>query len=124
MFGLAIVRDFNYTRVIMTRLHLGELEQLLLMTLVQVGPKASGADVRQFIEDRTGRVLSPGAVFTAMQRMDRRGFVVSRFGAPTPQRGGKRKKLYSIRPAGSEALAEMQGALANLAGRPKPAVSR
>ena len=43
-----------------------------------------------------------------------RGFVSSTFGEPTPQRGGKRKKLYRIRAQGSRALAGMQAALAEM----------
>ena len=94
----------NYTSVKMTRLHLGEFEQLLLLALTQLGPDASGVDVRELIERRTGRTISPGAIYTAMQRLERRGFVSADFGEPTPQRGGKRKRHYELAPLGLRAL--------------------
>jgi PadR family transcriptional regulator len=98
----------------MPRVHLGEFEQLLLLALAQLGDDASGGRVSALIEDRTARVVSPGAVYTAFQRLERRGFVTSEFGDPTPQRGGKRQKLYRLRPAGARALAGMQDALARM----------
>ena len=97
------------------RVHLGEFEQLLLMALGQLGPDASGTDIRACIEQRTGRTISPGAIFTAMQRLERRAFVASALGEPSAQRGGKRKKLYRLLPAGSRALQDMQSALASMA---------
>ena len=99
----------------MARMHLGEFEQLLLMALSQLGADASSVDVRELIEARTGRTISPGAIYTAFQRLERRGFIASVFGDPTPQRGGKRKKLYKLRPAGARSLAAMQSALAQMA---------
>src|SRR5262245_7211294 len=98
----------------MARVHLGEFEQLLLLALAQLGDDTSGGRVSGLIEDRTGRVVSPGAVYTAFQRLERRGFVTAAFGDPTPQRGGKRQKLYRLRPAGARALADMQDALARM----------
>jgi len=104
----------------MTRVHLGEFEQVLLLALAQIGDDASGGRVGALIEDRTGRVVSPGAIYTAFQRLERRGFVTSAFGDPTPQRGGKRRKLYRLRPAGARALADMQSALARMTRGLKP----
>jgi DNA-binding PadR family transcriptional regulator len=102
------------------RVHLGEFEQLLLLALAQLGPDASGVDVRELIEGRTGRTISPGAIYTAFQRLERRGFVSSIFGAPLPQRGGKRRRLYRLRPAGARALEAMQSAIAQMAHGLKP----
>jgi DNA-binding PadR family transcriptional regulator len=105
------------------RTHLGEFEQLLLLALAQLEPDASGVDVRELIERRTGRAISPGAIYTAMQRLEQRGFVGSTFGDPTPQRGGKRKKLYRLRASGSRALAGMQAALTEMGRGLKPKAS-
>jgi DNA-binding PadR family transcriptional regulator len=98
----------------MARMHLGEFELLLLLALAQLGADASGVDVRELIEARTGRTTSPGAIYTAYQRLERRGFVASVFGEPTPQRGGKRRKLYRLRPAGMRALAAAHSALGDM----------
>ena len=99
----------------MARHHLGEFEQLLLLALAQAGADASGVDIRELIEARTGRAISPGAIYTGFQRLERRGFVASAFGDPTPARGGKRRRLYSLRPAGARALAAARTALAEMA---------
>lgn len=99
----------------MGRMHLGEFEQLLLLALAQLGPDASGVDVRELIEARTGRTISPGAIYTAFQRLERRGFVSAALGDPLPQRGGKRRRLYRLRPAGSRSLEAMQSAIAQMA---------
>jgi len=97
------------------RRHLGELEQVLLLALAHLGEEAYGVSIASLIEARTGRVLSPGAIYTALDRLDRRGFVSSRWGDPTPERGGKRKRYYRLRPAGALALRQTQAALARMA---------
>lgn len=84
--------------------HLGEFEQMLLFALLRLGDDAYGVTVRQAIEARTGREVSSGAVYTALGRLERRGFVVSREGETTPQRGGRRRKYYALLPAGADAL--------------------
>ncbi len=84
--------------------HLGELEQVLLFALIRLGNDAYGASIRREIEQQTGRSLSPGAIYTAMDRLELRGYVTSRLGDATPVRGGRRKKLYRLAPAGARAL--------------------
>lgn len=84
--------------------HLGEFEQLILFALVELGDEAYGVSVRREIEARTGKQVSSGAVYTALERLESRGMVRSAVGEPTPTRGGRRKKFYFIEPAGAEAL--------------------
>jgi DNA-binding PadR family transcriptional regulator len=100
--------------------HLGELEQLLLFALLRLGSTAHGGSIREVVHERTGRRLSPGAIYTALDRLERRGLVASRLGDPTPERGGKRKRLYRLRPAGVAALRGMQSMLASMARGLKP----
>lgn len=85
---------------------LGELEQLLLFALVEPGEPAYGVTVRELIEEETGRALSPGAVHTGYERLERRGFVESWLGEATPVRGGRPKRFYRITGAGARALQE------------------
>ena len=94
-----------------TNRNLGELEQLLLLAVLRVGDDAYGTSVRREIEARTGRKLTAGAVFTALERLERRGFVSSRMGDPTPVRGGKRKRYYRVEARGIDALRRSQHAL-------------
>jgi PadR family transcriptional regulator PadR len=85
----------------------GDFEQLILFALIRLGPDAYGVTIREEIESRTGRATSAGALYTALDRLEKRGFVASRLGEPTAQRGGKRKRLYTVQPAGERALARV-----------------
>ena len=99
---------------------LGEFEQLLLMALLAAGDESYGVEIRRAIEQRAGRTVSPGAMYTALDRLERRGLVSSRRGDPTPHRGGKRKRYYRLDPAGETALRESQRALARVGGSALP----
>ena len=78
------------------RQHLGEFEQLLLFALLDLEDQAHGVAIRRAIEDKTGRVVSPGAIYTALERLVGRGFVASEIGDTTPERGGRRRKFYRL----------------------------
>jgi DNA-binding PadR family transcriptional regulator len=97
------------------RVFLGEFEQILLLALQAAGREAYGVEIRRLIEERAGRSASPGAIYTALDRLERRGLVSSRLGEPTAQRGGKRKRYYRLEAAGETLLRESQRALARLA---------
>ena len=97
------------------RTHLGEFEQVLLYALVQLDGDAYGGRIRELIEARTGRSVSPGAIYTALDRMEQRGLVSSSLGEATAQRGGKRKRYYRIEPAGAELLRQSHEALSKMA---------
>jgi PadR family transcriptional regulator PadR len=93
---------------------LGEFEHLLLLALVHLEDDAYGARIRRVIEQRTGRTVSPGAVYTALDRLERRRLVSSWLGEPTPQRGGKRKRYYRLESAGARVLRQSQDALGRM----------
>jgi PadR family transcriptional regulator, regulatory protein PadR len=97
------------------RTHLGEFEQVLLYALAQLDEDAYGGRIRELIEARTGRSVSPGAIYTALDRMEQRGLVSSSLGEATAQRGGKRKRYYRIEPAGAELLRQSHEALTKMA---------
>ncbi len=85
--------------------YLREFEQLLLFTLLRLDDEAAyGVTIRREIEERTGRRVSPGAIYTGLQRLERRGLVSSWLGESTPVRGGKRKRYYRLEAAGRESL--------------------
>ena len=83
---------------------LGEFEQLILLALVELEDGAYGASIGRAIERRTGREVSAGAIYTALDRMGTRGLVTSRVGEPTAERGGRRRKYYALEPEGALAL--------------------
>lgn len=97
------------------RTFLGEFEQLLLLALLGANDEAYGVEIRRAIERGTGRTVSPGSVYTALDRLERRGLVTSRLGEPTAQRGGKSKRYYRIVPAGAALLRHSQRSLSRMA---------
>ena len=84
--------------------HLGEFEYLLLLALLRLGDGAYGVPLRDEIERRSGRRPSLGNLYTALERLERKGYVRSRMGEPTPVRGGRRKKECRLTTAGERAL--------------------
>jgi DNA-binding PadR family transcriptional regulator len=106
------------------RTYLGEFEQLLLLAVLQLDEDAYGGRIRTVIATRTGRLVSPGAMYTALDRLERRGLVTSWLGEPTPQRGGKRKRYYRLEPAGAALLRRSHDALSRMSRGLKPKWSR
>lgn len=94
---------------------LGEFEQLVLMAIVRLDEGAYGATIRRDIEARTARRLSISAVYTALERLEQKGFVRSWIGDPTPERGGRRRKHVALEPAGASALREAYRAYTGMA---------
>jgi PadR family transcriptional regulator PadR len=90
---------------------LGELEQIVLLSVLHVEDEAYGATVLSEIERRTGRAPALATVHTTLARLERKGLLRSRVGEPTAERGGRRKRLYALTPAGHRALSESVGAL-------------
>jgi PadR family transcriptional regulator PadR len=84
---------------------LGEFERLVMLTVLRLGDDAYSMAVREDLQARAGRNASPGAVFTTLERLETRGLVASRYGEPTPERGGRRKRFYRLRAEGRRALA-------------------
>ena len=103
---------------------LGELEQLILLAVMQLDREAHGPAVREAIEQRTGIELARGTVYVTLDRLERKGYLASSFGEPTPERGGKAKRLFRITTDGKAALAHAERALARMRGVTAPARSR
>jgi len=90
---------------------MGEFEQLVLLAVLRRGNDAYGMEIREEIEERTGRAVSYGAVYTTLDRLERKGFVSFRLGESTPERGGRARKYFRVEPAGRDALRETRHAL-------------
>jgi PadR family transcriptional regulator, regulatory protein PadR len=80
---------------------LGEFEQLVMFAVLRLGDQAYGASVRQELKDRGDRDVSPGAIFTTLERLEARGLIASRYGEPTPERGAA-QALLSTEHRGSQ----------------------
>lgn len=84
--------------------HLGELEQLVLLAVARLEGEGYGVTLRRELEERAGRRCSLGAVYTTLDRLETKGYVSSREGEPTAERGGRAKRLFRIEPPGVRAL--------------------
>ena len=103
---------------------LGELEQVVLVAVVRLGSETHGAPVVEEIEERTGRRVSPGALYTVLDRLETKGFVESWIGDTVPARGGRRRRVYRIQPEGARALREWYGGIRNMASGLLPQLDR
>ena len=84
--------------------NLGELEQLILLAILRLGDDAYGVTIRAELSSRARRAIAPGGLYTALERLEAKGFVTSRMGEPTPQRGGRAKRYVRVTSAGLQAL--------------------
>jgi DNA-binding PadR family transcriptional regulator len=107
----------------MSRDSLGEFEQLVLLAIAHLGAEAYGVTVRREIERRTGRSVAVGALYTALDRLERKGCVASSMSDPTPERGGRSRRYYRLRAAGATALRQSREAVDRMwAGLPARAL--
>ena len=93
---------------------LGEFEHLVLLAIVRLDADAYGSTIRREIEEQTGRSIAIGALYTALDRLERKGYVSSRMSDPTPQRGGRAKRYFTLRSAGATALERSREALTRM----------
>ncbi len=91
---------------------LGEFEQITLLAVARLKEDAYGVAIRNEIEERSMRPVSIGSVYAALDRMERKGLIHSDVGSPTPERGGRAKRFYELRPPGLEAVVNARETLA------------
>jgi PadR family transcriptional regulator PadR len=96
--------------------HLGELEQLILFAVTALKDDAYGGAIRAHIEERSGRIVSSGAISTTLGRLEERKLVVGRAGTPVPGRAGRPRKYYVLTPAGARDLQESYTTIRAMAG--------
>ena len=85
--------------------HLGDFEQLVMLAVLRLDDDAYGTTIRDELKARAKREVSPGAIFTALERLESRALVSSRYGEPTAARGGRSKRYYKVTLDGRRALA-------------------
>jgi DNA-binding PadR family transcriptional regulator len=104
--------------------YLGEFEQLILFALLQLGDDAYGVTIRGAIEERTGRAVSAGAIYTALGRLEERGLIRSHGEPWVKGRMGRPRKYYRLRPDGARALKESYATVQAMAGGLIPKLNR
>lgn len=84
--------------------YLGEFEEIVLLTVGILHEEAYGNSVKEEIEERTKRKVNLSAIHSALYRLEGKGFLESKMGETTQQRGGKRKKIFKVTNYGQRAL--------------------
>src|ERR1700685_4677785 len=94
--------------------YLGEFEHIIVLALLRLADQAYGVTVRQEIELRTDREVSIGAVYATLDRLERKGYVASHRGDPTPERGGRSKRFVRVTAMGARAVSRTHRALESM----------
>lgn len=92
----------------MNRAYLGEFEELVLLTVAVLEGQAYGVTVANELKQRTSRIISLSGVHIALYRLEEKGFVLSELGGATNERGGRRKRFFTLTAAGKQILSEMR----------------
>ncbi|HEV7744566.1 MAG TPA: helix-turn-helix transcriptional regulator [Pyrinomonadaceae bacterium] len=83
---------------------LGEFEEIVLVAILSLADNAYGVTVRRWIEVETDRHPSFGALYTTFDRLEKKGYISSRQGGATTERGGRAKRYLTVENVGREAL--------------------
>ncbi|WAC14789.1 PadR family transcriptional regulator [Dyadobacter pollutisoli] len=101
----------------MNRAYLGEFEEIVLLTVAALDGNAYGVVLTHEIAEQTGRSVRLNQIHSALQRLEEKGMVKSDMGEPTAERGGRRKRLYSVTAYGQRTLQQVREVRENLWSR-------
>src|SRR5262245_27000497 len=90
----------------MARTDLGDMEHLVLLAILRLGQEAYGIPILDEVCARIGRDVSRATVYVALKRLEQKGLVTSKLGESTPERGGRAKRYFKLKPSGLKALRE------------------
>ncbi|HXS29041.1 MAG TPA: helix-turn-helix transcriptional regulator [Steroidobacteraceae bacterium] len=90
---------------------LGQHELMVMLAVLRLGREAYGVPIAAEIAQRTGREMLQGSVYAILERLESKGFVTSKLGEATPQRGGRAKRYFALTAEGSRHVRETQRAL-------------
>ena len=93
---------------------LGELEQLLLLSILHLDDEAYAKRIREHLRESVGRDVSLGTIYVCLTRLEKKSWARSWLADPTPVRGGRAKRFYEVTAAGREALQRSKDALSSL----------
>jgi len=91
----------------MKRKQIGELEELVLLTVGSIYEQAYAIMILQVIKEHTGRNIDVTAIHSVLRRLETKGFITSSMGGATQERGGRRKKFFVLSLAGRQVLDEI-----------------
>ena len=108
----------------MSREALGQFELMVLLAVMRAGDEAYGVPIAEELHKATGRDVLLGSVYAALDRLETKKLLASSMGAPTPERGGRAKRFFSVTAHGvrevrgaQRALLKLWSGLPNLQGR-------
>src|SRR5215207_6750565 len=87
---------------------IGELEQLILLAILRLGPDAYGLSIARELQSQAGRRLSRGALYTSLDRLAAKGYLQWKLESGGPERHGLPKRMYTVLPRGLTALRSSQ----------------
>jgi PadR family transcriptional regulator, regulatory protein PadR len=93
---------------------IGEFEHVVMLAILRLGEEAYTVTVRDEILRCTGRDVSRGSIYITLDRLETKGYLKSYLADPTPERGGRSKRFYELRPLAVNALKENRRALVAL----------
>jgi PadR family transcriptional regulator PadR len=91
-----------------SRIYLGELEELILLMVALLNKEAYGVSIAEELKRQADRNITISAIHAVLHRLEEKGFVKSRMGGASAERGGRRKRLFSITAYGRSALEELR----------------
>jgi len=109
-----VVTVFRLFKMQQQEKFLGEFEQFLLLSILKLGDNAYGSSIRQLLADTIGRDVTIGALYTTLERLDKKGLLDSHMGEATPERGGRAKKYFKVTAKGQHALTRSKRALTSM----------
>ena len=92
----------------MRRSDLGEFEEVVLLAVAVLSPKAYSVVIAEELEQETKQTVSTGAVHAALQRLEQKGYLNSQLGEATPERGGRRKRLFTVTALGGRIIQDVR----------------
>jgi DNA-binding PadR family transcriptional regulator len=98
----------------MSREALGNFELMVLLAVLRVGEDAYGVPIARELEDTISREVLLGSVYAALERLEAKGLVASSLGDPTPERGGRAKRYFTVTAKGLREVRETQRTLVRL----------
>ncbi|MBO1256292.1 helix-turn-helix transcriptional regulator [Alteromonas sp. 5E99-2] len=90
---------------------LGEFEQFILLSILKLNDNAYGSAIRQLLSETIKRDVTIGALYTTLERLEKKGLLTSKMGKATPERGGRAKKYFMLTAKGQDALVRSKQAL-------------
>jgi DNA-binding PadR family transcriptional regulator len=95
-------------------MYLGEFEQIVLIAVLRLGENAYAIPIRDEIEQRTGRSVARGALYTALERLETKGCLRSSMSDPLPERGGRARRYFTVTSTGLAAVRASRQSLLRL----------